>query len=357
MREPGKLPALPGQPRCRFCGVPMDRILTASRNNVCRMPDCERHRTREASAAIIQRDWDSFRDMARTRVAQSATALKAAAAEIDGDPDNMAIVVVPRIDRQLVPPDGGRRAALAEHLDTIIDAAFAGELGQEDMTARNQIEVPGPGFASAACASCQGFCCRNGASNFAYLDVGTIRIHRRHNPGVTAGEVREAYLGRLPETSVMDSCSFHGPQGCTLERNQRADICNRYFCIALIYLLNDKTIDHDGPFVMLAVDDEAAPTISTYSPPTGWQPREPVSGGAELTRDESENFARRFHDRMPQKPPLGRSQGISPPRRVCQWCSVAIDVNRTATTGSCGGPDCERQRISEIYRKNPTGGE
>ena len=45
-----------------------------------------------------------------------------------------------------------------------------------------------------------------------------------------AEQLAHPALERLPARSIESSCVFHGPVGCTLPRNLRADICNYWQC-------------------------------------------------------------------------------------------------------------------------------
>ena len=43
----------------------------------------------------------------------------------------------------------------------------------------------------------------------------------------------ELYSDRVPETSYANSCIFHGPVGCGLDRDMRSDTCNHHLCAGL----------------------------------------------------------------------------------------------------------------------------
>ncbi len=50
------------------------------------------------------------------------------------------------------------------------------------------------------------------------------------------------------------SCVFHGPQGCTLDRTLRSDVCNSYFCGGLGHFV--KGADSAANVVVVAGEGE-----------------------------------------------------------------------------------------------------
>ena len=55
--------------------------------------------------------------------------------------------------------------------------------------------------------------------------------------------VLRLYVERVPKVGYEDSCIFHGKQGCTLDRWQRSDVCNSYFCGGLqVYMTGGDTV-------------------------------------------------------------------------------------------------------------------
>lgn len=174
-------------------------------------------RIQAAARAIFQRGWDAY-------VAHRARALAAAAPQIAalGGTD-LLIGVVPRQERALAPLPAARRAAFEAHLDAIL-AEPDPEPGPEPEPA------PEPALVGATCAACQGACCTLGGARHAFLAAGDIARHRRRHPGATAAQIRAHYLGALPDRSVIGACVFQGAAGCTLDRADRAPVCNRYHC-------------------------------------------------------------------------------------------------------------------------------
>jgi hypothetical protein len=80
------------------------------------------------------------------------------------------------------------------------------------------------------CGRCRGRCCYTGASNMAFLRQDDIRRFRAANPSLSEGEVLEAFMSRIGEMHIAESCVFHREDGCALPREMRATTCNNFFC-------------------------------------------------------------------------------------------------------------------------------
>ena len=66
--------------------------------------------------------------------------------------------------------------------------------------------------------------------NHAFLTVSTLRRLVAAEPTLTEAQMFQMYRGRIPESNMSGSCVFHGQHGCTLPREQRADLCNLFLC-------------------------------------------------------------------------------------------------------------------------------
>jgi hypothetical protein len=86
------------------------------------------------------------------------------------------------------------------------------------------------------CATCQGHCCKGGGDH-AYIDARTMARVRRGNPDLDARAIIRLFIERLAPVSWRASCLFHGPEGCTLGRALRAELCNAYYCNGLLDFL------------------------------------------------------------------------------------------------------------------------
>jgi hypothetical protein len=134
-----------------------------------------------------------------------------------------ALVVLPGKESRLVPLADLKRDAFLAHINELVSRPPA-----ERMEAAQPLDAPMPALA-AACATCRGYCCRYGG-NRAFIDADTIERVRALHSGIENEEIAGLYSAAIPTRHVVDSCVFHGFQGCTLPRELRADVCNQYYC-------------------------------------------------------------------------------------------------------------------------------
>jgi hypothetical protein len=220
----------PAHERCEICARPLTREQFVGR--VCATPECIRR-------AGIGRYREGER-VRRASLTERALVIRAAAAASLGidDVDAYPITLTPSIDRPLTPLPAERRAALHAHLEKIIAQAI--ERGPASVETRDPrdvaaLEPPYPELGTvfaAACGNCRGSCCRNGGER-AYLATETIQRRMLAHPELDAETTLAAYLAHVPESTIVDSCVYHGPMGCTLPREMRSDTCNRFYCGAL----------------------------------------------------------------------------------------------------------------------------
>jgi hypothetical protein len=144
--------------------------------------------------------------------------------------DDSVPVIVPRNVKTLVPIPPERVRRLRRHLLMVLRATPA----SWDFEPPASPVLPEPeGFAArvarAACAMCEGWCCKNGEDD-GFLDERTVARVRHTEETLTARAVLRRYVERVPPAGYQGSCIFHGKQGCTLDRSMRSDVCNSYFC-------------------------------------------------------------------------------------------------------------------------------
>ncbi|HVC62440.1 MAG TPA: hypothetical protein VND19_19010 [Acetobacteraceae bacterium] len=151
----------------------------------------------------------------------------------DPAPDGNQTVMVPLNRKALTPVAAERVRRLRKHLVESLRAER--ELKQSERSASPERPEP-EGFAGrvarTACALCKGWCCRGGGEH-GYLDERAMARVRRARPELDARAVLRLYSERVPPAAYQDSCVFHGPEGCTLDRTLRSDVCNSYFCRGL----------------------------------------------------------------------------------------------------------------------------
>src|ERR1700722_16241036 len=143
------------------------------------------------------------------------------------------VVIVPMLSETLEPPPPARVKALKRHLVQSLRALRVAKRPDRLI----QQATPEPvGFAaavlSAGCATCQGHCCKGGGDH-AYIDERTLARVRRDNPDLDARAIIGLYMARVAPNGYKGSCLFHGPDGCTLGRALRAELCNAYYCNGL----------------------------------------------------------------------------------------------------------------------------
>ena len=157
-----------------------------------------------------------------------------------------------RLRQQLAPGLGDTRAASARVLWIVPHAAHLveldGDLREQHRQHLLQLATEGATVAAAApasqagplapaedalCGWCSGRCCRFGRGGRAYLQAGHLRRWQADHAGSSLQDAVDAYLERLPARHVEDSCVYHAEFGCTLDRNMRSEICNRFACDGL----------------------------------------------------------------------------------------------------------------------------
>lgn len=149
-------------------------------------------------------------------------------------PSNIAIAILPRNTRRLVPLSSARIKAHRQHLEQIIQEAKTLS-HQNETTATTsgispaQTELP---VLDAACGLCRGDCCYTGGTT-AWLEAATIQRLQWQNIPVSETRIVEYYLSYLPEISFENSCIYHAENGCSLPRKIRSNVCNQFLCRGL----------------------------------------------------------------------------------------------------------------------------
>jgi hypothetical protein len=181
------------------------------------------------------------------RVREQREALEAEARELRrrgaqalgiDDSEAFPLAVIPSTTLEMVELPEHRRHAFRERLASIIDEAVARRAAGEPVEPDVAGEPPAPprpelaAVFGGACATCKGFCCRTGGDR-AWLTTGTMQRYMDAHPEQGPGEVLEAYAAHVRPETVLGSCVYHQLDGCSLPREMRSDICNRYFCDGL----------------------------------------------------------------------------------------------------------------------------
>jgi hypothetical protein len=175
-------------------------------------------------------------------------------------PDGILAITVPLNRKALAPVSAGRVRQLRKHL---VEALRAERVLKHPERSASPVRPEPEGFAGrvarTACALCKGWCCKNGGEH-AYIDERTMARVRRARPELDARGVLRLYCEQVPAVGFEGSCVFHGPEGCTLDRLLRSDVCNSYFCSGLGRFVTGR--DGADRVVVTAGEGEAA----AYSP-------------------------------------------------------------------------------------------
>jgi len=173
-------------------------------------------------------------------------------------PPGAVAVVLPASDRPVEAGHPARRTLFAEKLAGLMEDAA----GDPEGPTGDPVPAAASTLVRAACTSCRGWCCRHGEDH-AFLRPATLRRYLKAHPELTPARALEEYLGRLPGESIAGSCLYHGAQGCTLPREMRSDVCNRYHCEELERLTVDVSAAQDRQqFVAVGFDRDRLVRVS-----------------------------------------------------------------------------------------------
>jgi hypothetical protein len=267
---------LPAERRCRICRVPLPvhRIAVG----VCDDRECN---AIHAGYRLAEMERNEKERLQRLRATGESRKLRAAGAAGVEHPQDFAVVVVPHIKTPLRPPDEERIGRVRARLESLVNWAFTHEpddselprrpgwssAGEPDSSVYQPEDIAADATAvesllfAAGCRLCRGACCRTGADH-AYLNIRQIREFIAAHPEFSAEEVVEAHLSHVPEMSIENSCIFHGERGCTLPREMRSDMCNRWICRGLKEIR--ETLEDGSPplFYLVSAEETGAEEIA-----------------------------------------------------------------------------------------------
>lgn len=149
------------------------------------------------------------------------------------------LVVLPLNQDQESPLPADRRAAFEQHLRQNLAQAreriAAGEPVEPAMLTTAPDDRPRAerdaetALMNAGCITCRGQCCKLGGDH-AFNSSSTMMRFVDQFPSLEDEEIVSRYLSFLGERTLTTGCVFQGMRGCTLPRDMRAGICNRFFC-------------------------------------------------------------------------------------------------------------------------------
>ncbi len=246
---------------CPFCGTVLtpDRIGTGT----CGSLECHDRMIEESGKAILARKRAKHDEV-------SAEVFEAVADQITEAREHAApdalLWMVPAQHEPLVPLPSERLARFREHLDFCAMMAFREPENAVDLETREKNEPDEAPLAGAACATCQGRCCKDRGGDTALLLPNDVARFRQRNPGVTSEQVIDAYLAHLPDVSTQDGCVYQGGQGCTLPREMRQDICNSYYCDSLRWLRMAEAESGTSEAILVAAQEGVPERVAVIRP-------------------------------------------------------------------------------------------
>jgi hypothetical protein len=270
---------------CIYCEAALEPGPRNPDAPVCAAPVCERRRVQDAARAVFRGGWDDYVAGQHRGVGLAGAAIAQAVRLIDASPEAVAIGVVPHQNRALTPLPPDRRVEFEAHLDQLIAQAFAAPLPEPDPEPgrRARSEASEHPLIDATCATCQGLCCSLGGARMAFLQVADMqRFWQRHPAAeapITPAAVRKHYLAHLPERSVEHACVYQGAAGCTLRREDRADVCNRYHCYPQTQLLVRMREMGTDKAVIIAHEGGPELVIAGFTTDAGLQRLPPAGPG------------------------------------------------------------------------------
>jgi len=197
---------------CRWCAGPLS-ALARVRGEVCDAMDCRR---READARAQART-AAHLDIVRSAAAHAWDAPALASAPV---------LWLRHHADDFAPPAVSDIAALREHLLALEGDAPPAPRERDEAAAASPFDV-------ALCTVCRGRCCRFGLDGQAFLEAQQLRAWLASNPGAAWSDAVDHYLGFVAPEHLHSSCLFHARDGCTLPRERRSEVCNRFACSAL----------------------------------------------------------------------------------------------------------------------------
>lgn len=214
---------------CSSCGCVLSLPeRAAGRSTICHFPLCHHKRAVAAAIELQQKTVDELAQRENEdmrRVEETLEKLGFSAKDRD-------IAILPAFTRPLVGMSDKRKHALAERLAEIAAEISLGP--REENTASYEVtSAPETttGHVAYGCATCGGYCCKNGADR-AYLTRQTL-TRVLASSGATLEDVLRTYLERVPAQSHADSCIYHTDRGCNLPFEMRSDTCNDFFCTGI----------------------------------------------------------------------------------------------------------------------------
>lgn len=242
--------------RCLHCSGPLT-VHEAATGRVCAGPECRRKNMLHG-AVLLEHERSEVRRRRARRHLEAQRSVEGRKG-ISGS----EVVVVPALQLSLAPLPGQRHREFARRLIRLL-RGLAREMQSEqpkgESTVRSErsadtAEVAANRFATVACSTCQGHCCRAGG-NQAFIQLDTLRHYQRSRPGISNRAILRHYLRYLPSVTFQNSCLFHGADGCGLPRPMRSTTCNQHLCKDLRAALDSRKTEKQVATWIAALNDD-----------------------------------------------------------------------------------------------------
>ncbi len=296
---------------CRICGVGIRAGEVGQMRGVCRSPFCQdwessnlfvadqRARTIRLEKRILGLEEKVFEHVSQLRP------------ELLED-KSIKTVVLPFLAHELTSPSVDRIASVRAGFLELAATAYAErnqlppnpdsnlnniEIEQSTRTNNDEMELRFSRLNGSACGTCGGVCCNLGGDQ-AFLNVSKFTEVFAARPDVGPEEIVDEYIAKIPSETFLDSCIFHGLQGCGLTKQQRAITCNRYLCRSL-QTLRKLVDENESNFLLAATNlrDDRNENLAVYR--------------IKLARDDSEHMLlQASSDRMDSRDTAPEKNGV-----------------------------------------------
>lgn len=227
----------PGQP-CRFCGRALS-ALQQRRGDSCGEAACRLR----AQRAQHQRLADG--------VGQAT--LQDSTARLGGVP--AALLWLRVCPTRQVALSARRAGAHGAFLQSLVDTD--GAAGVRPLPEPPAAVAPAGPQEGHLCAQCRGRCCNQGGASHAFITLPQLLRWQRRAAGRTLQDAVAYFVAALPPRHTQHSCLYHGPQGCALPREDRAEICNSHACDSLQSMRRLLREQPGATFAVVTLNDEA----------------------------------------------------------------------------------------------------
>lgn len=151
-----------------------------------------------------------------------------------------------------VPVPERRVAAHRAFLQSLVDADGAAEA--KPLPEPPDAVAPDWPQEGRLCAQCRGRCCNEGGPTNAFITLPQLLRWQQRAAGRTLQEAVAYFMAALPPRHTQHACVYQGAQGCSLPRQDRAEICNSYACDSLQQMRGVLREQADAAFAVVTLE-------------------------------------------------------------------------------------------------------